>query len=120
MSDFALNELEVAPPEVVIQSARDFAAALVETPQFQAFEAAIREGADVVIASRYQPGAQIIGVPRHRQLMSNGMAWLFRTVAPVRGMRVTAPKVSVCPAVFTALVIADANSTTSGCPTSRL
>ena len=40
MSDFALNELEVAPPEVVIQSARDFAAALVETPQFQAFEAA--------------------------------------------------------------------------------
>jgi len=40
MSDFALNELEIAPPEVVIQSARDFAAALVETPQFQAFEAA--------------------------------------------------------------------------------
>jgi hypothetical protein len=33
MSDFALNELEIAPPEVVIQSARDFAAALVETPQ---------------------------------------------------------------------------------------
>ena len=40
MSDFALNELEIAPPEVVIQSARDFAAALAESPQFQAFEAA--------------------------------------------------------------------------------
>ena len=40
MSNFALNELEIAPPEVVIQSARDFAAALAESPQFQAFEAA--------------------------------------------------------------------------------
>ena len=40
MSNFDLNELEIAPPEVVFQSARDFAAALVESPQFQAFEAA--------------------------------------------------------------------------------
>ncbi len=40
MSDFDLNELELAPPEVVRQSMRDFAAALVETPQFQSFEAA--------------------------------------------------------------------------------
>ena len=40
MSDFALNDLGLAPPEVIVQSARDFAAALVETPQFQAFEAA--------------------------------------------------------------------------------
>ena len=40
MSDFVVNELELAPPEVVRQAARDFAAALAETPQFQAFEAA--------------------------------------------------------------------------------
>ncbi len=40
MTDFALNELELAPPEVVRQSARDFAAALAETPQFRAFEEA--------------------------------------------------------------------------------
>ncbi len=40
MSDFALNELELAPPEVVRQAARDFAAALAETPQFRAFEEA--------------------------------------------------------------------------------
>ena len=33
-----LNELELAPPEVVRQAARDFAAALAETPQFKAFE----------------------------------------------------------------------------------
>lgn len=40
MTDVALNELELAPPEVVRQSARDFAAALAETPQFKAYEEA--------------------------------------------------------------------------------
>ncbi len=47
----------------------------------------IREGADVVIASRYRPGSQIIGVPKHRNLLSAGAAWLFRTIAPVRGAK---------------------------------
>ena len=41
MSNFDLNELELAPPEVVRQSARDFAVALGETPQFRAYEEAI-------------------------------------------------------------------------------
>jgi cell fate (sporulation/competence/biofilm development) regulator YlbF (YheA/YmcA/DUF963 family) len=41
MTDYALNELELAPPEVVHQSARDFAAALAETPQFRAYEEAV-------------------------------------------------------------------------------
>ncbi len=41
MNDFDLNELEVAPPEVVQQAARDFAVALSETPQFKAYEEAI-------------------------------------------------------------------------------
>ncbi len=40
MTDVALNELELAPPEVVRQSARDFAEALAETPQFKAYEEA--------------------------------------------------------------------------------
>jgi cell fate (sporulation/competence/biofilm development) regulator YlbF (YheA/YmcA/DUF963 family) len=35
-----LNELEIAPANVVQQAARDFAAALAETPQFRAFEEA--------------------------------------------------------------------------------
>jgi cell fate (sporulation/competence/biofilm development) regulator YlbF (YheA/YmcA/DUF963 family) len=35
-----LNELELAPPEVVRQAARDFARVLTETPQFKAFEQA--------------------------------------------------------------------------------
>ncbi|NTU61861.1 MAG: YlbF family regulator, partial [Chloroflexi bacterium] len=40
MSGFDLNELELAPPEVVRQAAHDFAAALAETPQFKACEGA--------------------------------------------------------------------------------
>jgi cell fate (sporulation/competence/biofilm development) regulator YlbF (YheA/YmcA/DUF963 family) len=40
MSGFDLNELELAPPEVVRQAARDFAVALSETPQFRAYEEA--------------------------------------------------------------------------------
>ncbi len=40
MTDYDLNELELAPPEVVRQAARDFAAALAETPQFKAYEEA--------------------------------------------------------------------------------
>ncbi len=41
MTDLSVNELELAPPEVVRQSARDFAVALSETPQFKAYETAI-------------------------------------------------------------------------------
>jgi len=40
MEDMVLNQLEVAPALTVLQAARDFAAALVETPQYQAFEQA--------------------------------------------------------------------------------
>lgn len=40
MFDQQLNDIEIAPPSVVKQSARDFAAALAETPHFAAFEAA--------------------------------------------------------------------------------
>ncbi len=41
MPDLDLNELELAPPEVVRQAARDFAVALAETSQFKAYEEAI-------------------------------------------------------------------------------
>jgi cell fate (sporulation/competence/biofilm development) regulator YlbF (YheA/YmcA/DUF963 family) len=34
------NDLDIAPPSVVLQAASDFASALAETPQFQAFERA--------------------------------------------------------------------------------
>jgi cell fate (sporulation/competence/biofilm development) regulator YlbF (YheA/YmcA/DUF963 family) len=52
MSDFDLNELEVAPPEVVRQSARDFAVALSETPQFKAYEEAIERLNHDTVAQR--------------------------------------------------------------------
>ncbi len=40
MDDVALNELEVASREVVMQAARQFAEAFAETPQYQAFQRA--------------------------------------------------------------------------------
>lgn len=46
-----------------------------------------REGNDVVVASRLQPGARVIGVPARRQLLSSGMSLLFRVVYPIRGVR---------------------------------
>lgn len=47
----------------------------------------ILEGNDVVIASRYQPGAYIRGVPFHRQLLSLGARVLFQVTFPVKGVR---------------------------------
>ena len=47
----------------------------------------IREGSDVVIASRYQPGSFIRGVPFHRNLISFGARLLFKIVFPIRGVR---------------------------------
>ena len=47
----------------------------------------IREGYDVVIASRYQHEARIIGVPLIRQLLSLGASWIMRILFPIRGVR---------------------------------
>jgi dolichol-phosphate mannosyltransferase len=47
----------------------------------------IQEGRDVVIASRYQPGAVVKGVPWLRRVLSRGMSILFRIVLPVEGVR---------------------------------
>jgi dolichol-phosphate mannosyltransferase len=47
----------------------------------------IEAGHDVVIASRFQPGAQVIGVPWSRQLYSIGARWLFQLLFPIRGVR---------------------------------
>ena len=40
MEDMISEDIEMAPPSVVKQAVRDFAAALAETPQFKAFEQA--------------------------------------------------------------------------------
>jgi dolichol-phosphate mannosyltransferase len=47
----------------------------------------IREGNDVVIASRFQPGAHVRGVPIHRRLLSRFGSLLFRIAFPTPGIR---------------------------------
>jgi dolichol-phosphate mannosyltransferase len=47
----------------------------------------IFEGNDVVIASRYQPGARMVGIPWFRQLLSKGLSVLFQVVYPIPGAR---------------------------------
>jgi dolichol-phosphate mannosyltransferase len=49
--------------------------------------AKIAQGFDVIIASRFQPGAKVHGVPRSRQLYSVGARFLFQAMFPIRGVR---------------------------------
>jgi dolichol-phosphate mannosyltransferase len=45
------------------------------------------EGYDVVVASRFRPGAEVHGVPFMRRVYSRVMSILFRVAFPVRGVR---------------------------------
>jgi dolichol-phosphate mannosyltransferase len=47
----------------------------------------IYEGNDVIIASRYRPGARVIGLSLHRQLLSVGASLLFQALFPIPGVR---------------------------------
>ena len=47
----------------------------------------IFEGCDLVIASRYQRGARVVGVPWHRNWISFGGRILFSCLFPIRGVR---------------------------------
>lgn len=47
----------------------------------------IREGFDLVIASRYRYGSRIIGLSPWRRLMSIGAGWIFRILHPTKGVR---------------------------------
>lgn len=47
----------------------------------------IREGNDVIIASRYRPGAYVRGLSMFRRFLSFGASWLFRILFPMRGVR---------------------------------
>jgi dolichol-phosphate mannosyltransferase len=42
---------------------------------------------DLVIASRYQPGAAVVGLSAHRVFLSHGASFLFRTLAPIPGVK---------------------------------
>lgn len=48
---------------------------------------AVENGADVVIGSRFQPGAEVHGVPAMRRLYSRVMSILFRAAFPIPGVR---------------------------------
>lgn len=47
----------------------------------------VREGHDVVIASRFQPGARVVGVPFDRVLLSIAARFMFRIAFPIPGVR---------------------------------
>jgi len=47
----------------------------------------LKEGNDVVIASRYREGSHIKGVSYHRRFLSFGASILFRVFFPIRGVR---------------------------------
>jgi dolichol-phosphate mannosyltransferase len=47
----------------------------------------IREGRDIVIASRFRPGAQVVGLSRFRALTGFGASLLMRTLFGLRGCR---------------------------------
>jgi dolichol-phosphate mannosyltransferase len=47
----------------------------------------IEEGNDVVIASRYQRGARMVGIPWYRQALSGGLSMLFQLAYPIPGAR---------------------------------
>jgi len=49
--------------------------------------ARLDEGFDLVIASRYQPGASVRGVPRSRLWISEGARFLMRALFPIPGVR---------------------------------
>jgi dolichol-phosphate mannosyltransferase len=46
-----------------------------------------RAGAGVVIASRFQPGAEWQGLSWDRVLFSRGVSWMFRVLWPMRNVR---------------------------------
>jgi dolichol-phosphate mannosyltransferase len=47
----------------------------------------IKEGHDVVIASRYQSGAQVVGLAWHRVVISYFASGLMRLLFPIKGVR---------------------------------
>lgn len=47
----------------------------------------VREGHDVVIASRYRPGSRVRGVSFTRRVLSYWGGWLFRILFPIPGVK---------------------------------
>ena len=50
-------------------------------------ERLLREGSDVIIASRYQAGARVMGLTLVLRILSYGVSLLFRVILPLPGVR---------------------------------
>ena len=72
--------LEVAPPDGLIASMD--ADNSHQPHELTLMLDKLNTGLDVVIASRFQPGAKMAGIPPHRQLFSWGVSILFQTFTP--------------------------------------
>jgi dolichol-phosphate mannosyltransferase len=58
-----------------------------DTALLGALSRRLAEGADVVIASRYQPGSREVGLAPHRILLSRGASLVFQLLCPIPGVR---------------------------------
>lgn len=47
----------------------------------------IREGHDIVIASRFQAGGRVVGLAWHREMLSLGARFFMRALLPIKGCR---------------------------------
>lgn len=47
----------------------------------------VREGCDVVVASRFQSGARVVGLSLHRHLLSLAARLVFTCLLPIKGIR---------------------------------
>lgn len=47
----------------------------------------LREGSDVVIASRYRDGSRVLGLQMYRRFLSWVASWMFRVLYPTPGVR---------------------------------
>jgi dolichol-phosphate mannosyltransferase len=52
----------------------------------EALVAAIDDGYDLVVASRYQPGAAEVGVPAYRRALSRAASVVFKTAIGIQGL----------------------------------
>jgi dolichol-phosphate mannosyltransferase len=72
------------PDDVIITMDADNSHSPALIPQMAA---RLREGYDVVIASRYRPGSKVVGLSPFRHLMCYGARFLFQVRWPIRGVR---------------------------------
>lgn len=80
-----LAGLETAPAEGLMVAFMD--ADLTHPPEtLPAMRAALEEGADIVIASRYQPGSETHGVSAFRLLLSWGARRVFQLAIGLKGV----------------------------------